>query len=106
MSYLIKESKMLAGIAIDDSTHAKSLMPFLESGAFDFVTVYSAEEGQSFYESIEWLRQNYPSLNIQVSAKDTEKASKSGANVFLTTLAADASETENIASVEDLKLAV
>lgn len=89
----IREQGMKAGIAIKPKTPLATIEPCLKHGV-DLVLVMTVEPGfggQSFMsnqmEKVAAIRQQYPSLDIQVDggiALDTiETCAKAGANVFV-----------------------
>lgn len=67
----IKEAGMQVGLAVKPQTSIESLEPYID--AADLLLVMTVEPGfggQAFLadmmSKVEWLRQNYPSLNIEV----------------------------------------
>uniref|UniRef100_A0A6P4FQJ4 Ribulose-phosphate 3-epimerase n=1 Tax=Drosophila rhopaloa TaxID=1041015 RepID=A0A6P4FQJ4_DRORH len=92
VSRLVQESGMRVGLAIKPGTEVKALEKYLSIA--DVVLVMTVEPGfggQSFMADmmpkVEWLRENYPNLDIEVDGgvgpKTIECCAKAGANMIV-----------------------
>ncbi|XP_065883293.1 ribulose-phosphate 3-epimerase-like [Dysidea avara] len=89
---LIRQHGMKVGIAIKPGTSEKELLPYIDQVDMALVmTVEPGFGGQKFMSDmmpkVEFLRQQYPSLDIEVdgglSPKTIEEAAKAGANMIV-----------------------
>ncbi|XP_016940586.3 ribulose-phosphate 3-epimerase [Drosophila suzukii] len=92
VSRLVQESGMKVGLAIKPGTEVKDLEKYMSIA--DLVLVMTVEPGfggQSFMgdmmPKVEWLRENYPNLDIEVDGgvgpKTIECCAKAGANMIV-----------------------
>ncbi|KAH8372886.1 hypothetical protein KR009_007282 [Drosophila setifemur] len=92
VSRLVQEAGMKVGLAIKPGTKVEDLQKYMNIA--DVVLVMTVEPGfggQSFMEDmmpkVEWLRKNYPTLDIEVDGgvgpKTIECCAKSGANMIV-----------------------
>ncbi|XP_017014821.1 ribulose-phosphate 3-epimerase [Drosophila takahashii] len=92
VSRLVQESGMKVGLAIKPGTEVKELEKYMSIA--DIVLVMTVEPGfggQSFMADmmpkVEWLRENYPTLDIEVDGgvgpKTIECCAKAGANMIV-----------------------